>query len=71
MTTDASSIITHFADYAAEGDEPADLLLKELIPPQLSELDLPHAPKKPALPAKEGSIETIRIPCKLYKPATA
>ena len=43
MNANTSLIFTDFVD-AAEGDEPIDLLLKELIPLQLSDLDLPLRP---------------------------
>ncbi len=69
--TDISSVLTHFIDYAAEGEEPADLLLGELIPPQLSELNLPHAPQTPTRYSKKVGKEAIRIPSKLYRPSTA
>lgn len=61
MNTDAS-VTTHY--YVDESDDPTDLL-KELVPPQLSELDLPHAPKR--VPSKSISTNAIRIPYKLYK----
>ncbi|MEL6158103.1 MAG: hypothetical protein AAFQ40_11985 [Cyanobacteria bacterium J06623_5] len=35
-----------FLDYAADGDEPADLALTSLIPPELALLNLPHAQPK-------------------------
>ena len=70
-TTDSSSILTHFIDYAAEGDEPADLLLSDLIPPQLSELNLPHAPQPSVRCPKKVQKDAIRIPSKLYRPLSA
>ncbi|MGB3787721.1 MAG: hypothetical protein WA949_06905 [Phormidesmis sp.] len=69
--TDTSSVLTDFVDYAAEGEEPADLLLSDLIPSELSELNLPHAPKTPTQRLKKVSKNAIRIPSRLYKPLTA
>jgi hypothetical protein len=71
MTTDTLPVLNHFIDYAAEGEEPADLLLKELIPPQLSELNLPHAPKREAPIAQQTRPSVVRIPTKLYSPESA
>ena len=76
MTTDTLPVLNHFVDYAAEGEEPADLLLSELVPPQLSELNLPHAPKKHAskraVPTtKQTHPDVVRIPARLYSPKTA
>lgn len=71
MTIDPSSVLTHFDDYAVEGEEPADLLLSDLVPPQLSELNLPHAPKQAIRAAKSPSPSTIRVPSKLYRPLSA
>lgn len=39
-----------FIDYAAEGDEPADLALTELIPVGLQALNLPHCPTQASEP---------------------
>ena len=49
------AVLTTFDDYAAEGDEPADLALQDLIPAGLSELDLPqpHSASKPLQPATD------------------
>lgn len=71
MTTDKSSVLTHFVDYAAEGEEPADLLLSDLVPPQLSELNLPHAPKRIVPATTQTRTSTTRIPSKFYRPLTA
>ncbi|MEM8503386.1 MAG: hypothetical protein AAF716_09565 [Cyanobacteria bacterium P01_D01_bin.1] len=68
MTTETSPIFTQFIDYAAEGEEPADLLLSDLVPPQLSELNLPHAPKESTRVAKQDRTSTVRPPAKLYRP---
>ncbi len=70
-TTDTSSVLTDFIDYAAEGEEPADLLLSDLIPPELSDLNLPHAPKATTRQLKKVSKDAIRIPSRLYRPLTA
>ncbi len=37
------SVPANFTDYAAEGDEPADLALFDLVPSSLSEINLPFA----------------------------
>ncbi len=71
MTTDTLPVLNHFIDYAAEGEEPADLLLSELVPPQLSELNLPHAPKRTAPVANQTHPNVVRIPAKIYSPKTA
>lgn len=36
------AVLTSFEDYAADGEEPADLALLDLIPAELAELNLPY-----------------------------
>ncbi len=40
----------NFVDYAAEGDEPADLALADLAPPDLASMNLPLASNKSLIP---------------------